>query len=105
MFQLSIFSEVVEAYRRHITDLEEDVKLIIREEKEERQMRACENQTNKAQRLLENAGRDAEPKRQWFQTHRQRMEEKGKSLHRLGLLSVEYCAIPSSETFAPPLVC
>ena len=65
-------------YRARITEMEEDIKTIMQEEQEERQIRAVENQANKAQRLLEN-GTSGE-KREWFQTHRQRMEEKGKSM-------------------------
>ena len=64
-------------YRTRITEMEEDIRSIMLEEQEERQIRAVENQANKAQRLLEN-GTSGE-KRDWFQSHRQRMEEKGKS--------------------------
>lgn len=66
---------MVNRYRDRILEMEEDIKTIQMEEKEEREMRAVENQANKAQRLLENG--DDDPKRGWFQTHRQRMEEKG----------------------------
>ncbi|KAK7114646.1 probable ATP-dependent RNA helicase DDX27 [Littorina saxatilis] len=67
--------EVVMRYRTRITEMEEDVVIVSREEQEERQLRAIENQANKAQRILEN-GNDAGNKRDWFQSHRQRMEEK-----------------------------
>ncbi|KAK7483044.1 hypothetical protein BaRGS_00025707, partial [Batillaria attramentaria] len=67
--------EVVARYRDRIMEMEEDITSIQKEEREERQLRAAENQANKAQRLLEN-GDDADQKREWFQTHKQRMEEK-----------------------------
>ena len=63
-------------YHTRITEMEEDIKTVINEEQEERQLRAIENQANKAQRLLEN-GNASDPKRGWFQSHRERMEEKG----------------------------
>lgn len=38
-------------------------------------MLRAENQANKAEKLLK--GAPVEPKRNWFQTHKERMEEKG----------------------------
>jgi hypothetical protein len=63
-------------FRTRIEELEEDVKEVQQWEQEEKQLRAAENQSNKAKRLLE-AGSGADDKRQWFQTHKQRLQEKG----------------------------
>ncbi|XP_076469950.1 putative ATP-dependent RNA helicase DDX27 [Babylonia areolata] len=67
--------EVVVRFRERIEEMTDDIATIVREEQEERKVRALENQANKAQRLLDN---NLQPgaKRDWFQTHRQRMEEK-----------------------------
>ncbi|KAL8591704.1 hypothetical protein ACOMHN_061796 [Nucella lapillus] len=76
--------EVVTRFRERIEEMRDDIDDITREEQEDRKVRALENQANKAQRLLENGANGAAPKRDWFQSHRQRMEEK-ESL-RLGKL-------------------
>ncbi|XP_063439028.1 probable ATP-dependent RNA helicase DDX27 isoform X2 [Mytilus trossulus] len=65
--------EVVGKYRDKIAKLELDVKEIEWTEQEEKEMRATENQINKANNLLENPG--DQHKRDWFQTHKQRMQE------------------------------
>lgn len=48
---------------------------IRQEEKTESQLASMENQVNRAEKLVKN-GVDAGPKRVWFQTHAQRLEEK-----------------------------
>ena len=73
---LVLMSEVISRYRDHIIEMKEDIETIMREEQEERKIRALENQTNKAQRLLEN-GDNSNDKRHWFQSYKQRKEEKG----------------------------
>ncbi|XP_071176115.1 probable ATP-dependent RNA helicase DDX27 [Mytilus edulis] len=65
--------EVIGKYRDKIAKLELDVKEIEWTEQEEKEMRATENQINKANNLLENPG--DQHKRDWFQTHKQRMQE------------------------------
>ena len=49
---------------------------VVRQEKEERMLRATENQVNKAQRLMDRDQQEG-PNRTWFQTHNERMNEKG----------------------------
>ncbi len=65
--------------------MEKDLELIERQEQEEKEIRISELQINKAEKMMnhqeEIAGR---PKRTWFQTHQERMHEKGrihKSMH------------------------
>lgn len=77
--------EVVSKYREKISSLEGDILEIEAQEKEERELRATENQMNKAARLLEEKRDTEQAKRVWFQTHQQREQEKA-SL-RLGELS------------------
>ncbi|XP_069112674.1 probable ATP-dependent RNA helicase DDX27 [Argopecten irradians] len=67
--------EVITKYRDRIGRLEKEVAQIEVQEKEERELRATENHMNKAQNLLNKEG-EAAPKRGWFQTHKDRMEEK-----------------------------
>ncbi|XP_052060611.1 probable ATP-dependent RNA helicase DDX27 [Mytilus californianus] len=76
--------EVIGKYRDKIGKLELDVKEIEWTEQEEKEMRATENQINKANNLLENPG--DQHKRDWFQTHKQRMQEKADQ--RLGEFSL-----------------
>lgn len=76
---ISNFSEVISKYRDKISKLEKDLEEIETQEKEESYLRATENQMNKAKKLLERErnGMD-DQKRSWFQTHKERMQEKGK---------------------------
>lgn len=76
---ISNFSEVISKYRDKISKLEKDLEVIETQEKEESYLRATENQMNKAKKLLEREknGMD-DQKRSWFQTHKERMQEKGK---------------------------
>ncbi|XP_060074187.1 probable ATP-dependent RNA helicase DDX27 [Ylistrum balloti] len=67
--------EVITKYRDRISRMEKEVAQIEVQEKEERELRATENHMNKAQNLL-NAGGEVAPKRGWFQTHKDRMQEK-----------------------------
>lgn len=76
---ISNFSEVISKYRDKISKSEKDLEVIETQEKEESYLRATENQMNKAKKLLEREknGMD-DQKRSWFQTHKERMQEKGK---------------------------
>lgn len=58
--------------------MEKDIEDIELAEKEERELRATENQMNKAKRILEQSKDDmnSEQKRVWFQTHKERLAEK-----------------------------
>lgn len=70
---------MIAKYRDKIASLEVDITEIEIQEKEEREMRATENQMNKAKRILEEkqSETNVDAKRTWFQTHRERMAEKG----------------------------
>ena len=68
---------MVSKYREKISSLEGDILEIEAQEKEERELRATENQMNKAARLLEEKRDTEQAKRVWFQTHQQREQEKG----------------------------
>lgn len=48
----------------------------IKEEKSESQLAAMENQINRAERIVKDKDQGSGPKRQWFQTHKERMDEK-----------------------------
>ncbi|XP_048779309.2 probable ATP-dependent RNA helicase DDX27 [Ostrea edulis] len=69
--------EVISKYRDKINKLEKDIAEIEQQEKEESYLRATENQMNKAKNLLEKDknGMD-DQKRIWFQSHKERMQEK-----------------------------
>ncbi|XP_062582142.1 probable ATP-dependent RNA helicase DDX27 [Saccostrea cucullata] len=72
--------EVISKYRDKIKKLEKDIIEIEQLEKEESFMRATENQMNKAKNLLEKKNGIDDQKRSWFQTHKERMQEKGKNV-------------------------
>ena len=68
-------------YRDKISSMEKDIAEIEVQEKEERELRATENQMNKAKRILEESKDEmnSEQKRVWFQSHKERMAEKGRN--------------------------
>ena len=72
-----VLLEVITKYRDKISSLEKDIKEKEHQEKEEREMRATENQMNKAKRILEESGGSEQAKRAWFQTHKERLQERG----------------------------
>ncbi|XP_052718282.1 probable ATP-dependent RNA helicase DDX27 [Crassostrea angulata] len=84
--------EVISKYRDKISKLEKDLEEIETQEKEESYLRATENQMNKAKKLLEREknGMD-DQKRSWFQTHKERMQEK--EALRLG----EFTKLPKNK--------
>lgn len=67
-------AEIVDKYRKKVSRLDEEINKILQEEWEERVMLRAENQANRAEKLLK--GAPPEPKRSWFQTHKERTEEK-----------------------------
>jgi ATP-dependent RNA helicase DDX27 len=68
--------KVIEKYRDRIRDLEKDIEQIEDEEKEEKEMRITELKVNKAKTMLEHREEImSRPKRTWFQTHSERMQE------------------------------
>ena len=72
-----VFVEVISKFRDRINKLEEDVELILKQEKEEKMMKMSEMQVNKAQNMLERSKESEHTGRSWFQTKAERMQEKG----------------------------
>jgi len=72
--------EIIARYRERIRQLEVDIRAIEEAEVEEKELRVTELKANKAQNMLQH--RDeilARPKRTWFQTHAERMQDIGTS--------------------------
>ena len=72
--------EVISKYRDKIVSMEGDITEIEEMEKEEKELRSTENQMNKAKRIMEEKKEELQnnSKRTWFQTHKERMAEKGR---------------------------
>lgn len=72
---------MIEKFRSRIESMGDDVTEVETQEREEREMRACQNQVNKAERLM---SEDAPVvhKREWFQSHKERKQEKGEMMSR-----------------------
>lgn len=73
---------MIEAYRAKIDSIADDIAAIEREERAEKEMLATESQLSRAQRVMgqeytKGEGTGDDTKRAWFQTHRERMMEKG----------------------------
>ncbi|XP_072168738.1 probable ATP-dependent RNA helicase DDX27 isoform X2 [Diadema setosum] len=69
--------DVVAKYRDKIASLEEDIGEILRMESEEKELQSTEMQLHKASAMLNHHEEIlSRPKRSWFQTHRERMQEK-----------------------------
>lgn len=69
--------EIVEKYRKKLQALEPEIKRVFDDERAEKLLAQTEAQFNKTEkRLIAAKGGDPKESRQWFQTHRQRMEEK-----------------------------
>merc|ERR1711936_1128875 len=68
----TVNTEVQTKYKAKLTKLEDDVNLVLEEEKADRELAKCENRAGKLQNQL--AG--SEDDRRWFQTKQQRKEEK-----------------------------
>lgn len=66
-------ADIIEKYRQKLEKLEPQIAQILQEEYEERLLSKAENQANRAQKLLQ--GEQSE-KRSWFQTKKERNEEK-----------------------------
>ncbi|XP_033333122.2 dead-box helicase Rs1 isoform X1 [Megalopta genalis] len=69
--------DIIEKYNKKLQSLEPDVEKILEEERNERELAKIENQTNRAEKFLKNVNNKAE-QRSWFQTQRERKEEKEK---------------------------
>lgn len=70
-------SEIVDKYRKKVGKLEDEINKILHEEWEERVLQRTENQANRAEKILKRDGKVPEMPRSWFQSHKQREEEKG----------------------------
>ena len=69
---------MIEKYRDQIRQLEDDIAAIEEAEWEEKELRVTELKANKAQNMLEHHEEIlARPKRTWFQTHSERMQDIG----------------------------
>merc|ERR1712130_348710 len=68
----TVNADVQTKYKTKLTKLEDDVNLVLEEEKADRELAKCENRAGKLQNQL--AG--SEDDRRWFQTKQQRKEEK-----------------------------
>ena len=66
-------------FRDRIKKLEPDIKTIEIQEEEEKELRATENQMNKMERIVKAKKEDESTiKRVWFQSHKERKQEKGR---------------------------
>lgn len=75
-------SEIVEKYRKKVAALESEIEKVLQEEQAEKMLAQAEQQLNvtekklKAQMDKNNKSFPSAQPRQWFQSHRERMEEK-----------------------------
>jgi ATP-dependent RNA helicase DDX27 len=68
----AVNADVLVKYRSRLTKLEEDVALVLEEEKADRELAKCENRAGKLHNKLNGVDDD----RAWFQTKQQRKDEK-----------------------------
>merc|ERR1712071_18913 len=68
--------EILSKYQRKLAEIEPDVDKVIMEERAESALASMENQVNRAEKMVNVKAAEAPPKRLWFQTHSERMEEK-----------------------------
>lgn len=72
-----ILPDIIDKYSKKLQSLETDVNKILEEERNERELAKIENQANRAEKLLKSeSNKGAE--RTWFQTQKERKEEKEK---------------------------
>ncbi|CAL7938635.1 unnamed protein product [Xylocopa violacea] len=70
--------DIIEKYNKKLQSLQPDVDTILEEERNEREIAKVENQANRAEKFLKNENKDIQ--RTWFQTQKERKEEKEKLL-------------------------
>lgn len=70
-----IAPDIIEKYNKKLESLEPDVEKILQEQKMEKEIAKIENQTNRAEKLLQE---EEGPRRNWFQTSKERKLEKDK---------------------------
>lgn len=74
--------EIIEKYRKKLLTLDSEIVKVYEEEKAEKEIAQTEQQLSKTERKLASNKKDEKISRQWFQTHRERMEEKERlSIH------------------------
>jgi len=76
----TVNNDIVEKYRSKLAKLEEDVKRVLDEEKAEKEIAKLENRAGKIQNMMDGK---AEEDRRWFQTKKERQEEKQKLKKKL----------------------
>jgi len=69
-------SEILIKYQKKLAEIEPDVQSVMNDERAESQLSAMENQINRAEKMVTSKGEPSGPKRLWFQSHKERMEEK-----------------------------
>uniref|UniRef100_A0A6M2DNR5 RNA helicase n=1 Tax=Xenopsylla cheopis TaxID=163159 RepID=A0A6M2DNR5_XENCH len=70
--------EILEKYRNKLVNIEEEVEAILKEEYAERVLNRAENQANKIEKALKGDKGEKKVDRPWFQTEKERKEEKKK---------------------------
>ncbi|XP_074647535.1 putative ATP-dependent RNA helicase DDX27 [Tubulanus polymorphus] len=80
-------AEVIVKFKDRIGNMEKDIGAIMRQENEEKELRATENKVNRMKNRIENPDEN-QMKRMWFQSKQERMEEQ--AALRLGELSAGY---------------
>ncbi|XP_034181342.2 dead-box helicase Rs1 [Osmia lignaria lignaria] len=68
--------DIIEKYNKKLQSLEPDIKKILEEERNERELAKIENQANRVEKLLKDDNKTVQ--RTWFQTQKERKEEKEK---------------------------
>lgn len=68
--------EIIEKYKKKLYALEPEVRNVYEEERAEKELAQTENQLSKTQKKLAAGKNETKESRQWFQTHKERMEEK-----------------------------
>lgn len=80
---------VIGKWRAWIDSLEPAVKTVLKEEKQEKEMRMAEMELNKANNVLKHSEEIyARPARTWFQSTSEKLEEKAKARQERGLVPV-----------------
>jgi len=75
----TVNSDVLEKYKTKLKKLEDDVSRVLEEEKAEKEIAKLENRAGKIQNMIDGKEED----RSWFQTKKQRLEEKQKLKKKL----------------------
>jgi len=75
----TVNTDIVDKYKNKLAKLEDDVKKILEEEKADKEIAMLENRAGKLQNMVDGKVDD----RTWFQTKKQRMEEKQKLKKKL----------------------